>query len=381
MLNLIRKWIYFFLYYLFYKYSGAHNKPTSDKKYNPEVEHQSSYWYKLLRAYERYLFRQSLSGNTLDGNKLNTIPLPEISADQINPILFRELTKNKTCPLVIRGLIKNSPAVKKWSADYFIHNYGQTEIITLQNNEEKARAYTSFNQNIDGDYMSIKESITNMTSSNGKFYINNVTEIFQRHPELADDLDLNHLHAIDSSIDQESWLKINLFMGGPGSGSSLHCAVAGNFFHNIHGKKKWILIDPKYTPFLKSTPAKDFGFVISGYDLENLEDIREWNQKIPKYEVLLESGDVLFVPPWWWHYVHNESDFTIACAVRDHTVYWQSLENNLTFTLMSPYLYKLNPWFLSLAELIKGRSFLKRKSMESDRSVIGELTGKYLESK
>lgn len=219
-----------------------------------------------------------------------------------------------------------------------------------------------------------------MTDSDPKvieegYYINNVTEIFQQYPQLINELGLDAIKRIDDSINQESWLKVNMFMGGPETGSSLHCAVGGNFFFNVHGKKRWILIDPKYTRFLRSTPSENFSFVISGLDLQNPEHSSIINDYIPKYEVVLEAGDTLFIPPWWWHYVHNETPFTIGCAVRDHTVYWQSVYNNPMFMFMSPYIYKLNPMLLKCVEFIKGRDYLLETSMKSDKYIMKDLAG------
>jgi len=160
-------------------------------------------------------------------------------------------------------------------------------------------------------------------------------------------------------------------MGGPGTGSSLHCAVGGNFFFNVHGKKRWVLIEPKYSRHLCSMPSKNFEFVISGRDIENPDDILN---KIPKYEVTLEPGDVLYVAPWWWHYVKNLTPFTIGCAVRDHSAYRQSFQNNPMYMLMSHYPLWLNPWVLKAAEFFKGRDYLLRRSVSSEHHIVNNLT-------
>jgi hypothetical protein len=49
--------------------------------------------------------------------------------------------------------------------------------------------------------------------------------------------------------------------------------------------------------------------VQEGYPLYNL---------IPKYEVVLEPGDVLYSPQWWWHTVDNLS-LTVGVAMRFRT--------------------------------------------------------------
>ena len=375
---LVKNVLYFLLYFAFYRFSGAHNKPTSDSKYDPTVEHQNCLLYKLVRRWEDIEFDENFPNHIPHVAPLCTVPLTEIDDSMVNERLFYSLTANKTRPLVIRGLIKNCNAVKKWNANYFTTNYGETNLLTLARGKhfDKQNAYTSFTHKIDCKYMSIKESLKNMMNeSKESFYINNVTEIFMHHPNLISDLNIDCLKKIDDSIDENSWYKVNMFMGGPETGSSLHCAVGGNFFFNIYGKKKWILIDPCYSKYLRSTPSEQFGFAISGYDIEDNRQVAKLNDVIPKYEVILEPGDMLYIPPWWWHYVHNETNFTIGCAVRDHTVYWQSIKNNPTFMLMSPYIYKLNPLFLKVAEWLKGREFLLKKSMESDKYIMHHLAG------
>ena len=378
MLHQIKDLFYFTIYSLFYRFSGAHNKPTSDSKYDPTIEHKNRLWYKIVRWYENREFLNRFGYQARQVNQpLITVPLPEISNPQgFNRHFFQYMTQGKTKPIVMRGLIKECSAVKKWNPDFFINNYGETELLTLgKTKNQKSDAYTSFTQRAECRYIKIKDSIENMRNNNQKLYINNVTEIFMKHPELVNDLNIDIIKNIDQSVNSQSWLKMNLFLGGPGTGSSLHCAVAGNFFFNIYGKKKWILIDSKYAKYFKMTPSKHFGFVISGYDLEDLEQIQTFNGLIPMYEVILEPGDCLFVPPWVLHYVKNETDFTIGVAVRDHTVYWQSWKNNWIFMLMSPYWWKLHPLFLKFANWFKGRDHLVNISMQSDKHILHHLAG------
>lgn len=375
MLYYFREIYYFIIYYLFYKFSGAHNKPTSDSKYDPTIEHQNNIFFRLVRSFEEKECQK------LDLKEMENMSLPELNgSSRLNQLYFQSYSANKTRPVVIRGLIKNTKSVREWSPQYFMDHYSETKLLNIKKGKKDGSdAYKSFNQKLDCALLTLGESIKNMLDCDAeRLYINNVTKIFVDHPELIDDLELNRIKEVDNSINEKNWLKVNMFMGGRDTGSSLHCAVAGNFFFNIHGKKKWILIDPKYSRYLKSTPSKSFEFVISGDDMENPSEIL---RRIPKYEVILEPGDVLYNPPWWWHYVHNETDFTIGCAVRDHTVYRQSFKNNLFYMLMTKYPVRLNPVFLWLLEKIKGYKYILGCSMDSDKYVINNLTGHPIDDK
>jgi len=358
---------YWLLYYLYYKFSGAHQKPTTDDKFDPRMAHEEHTLCKRLRAYERRLYK------TFKEKPIEKSSLLILQAKNIDePYVFKHVTKNKTRPLVIRGLLKGSKAVRNWGPEHFEKHYGNTKLLTLRKPDDKNNdAYTSFTESLDIQNLTLKDSIRAMQDGSETLYVNNVTQIFADNPQLVKDLELDRIKHIDKSINSKNWLKINLFMGGPGTGSSLHCAVGGNFFFNVYGRKRWILIDPKYAPYLKSTPSKKFEFVISGWDVGNPSEILK---KIPKFEVTLDPGDVLYNPPWWWHQVTNISDFTIGCAIRDHSAYWQSFKNNLMFMCMSPYPLYINPLALWLVNKIRGRDYLLNKSMRSERYVISNLT-------
>lgn len=374
-MNLFYQILYSIIYFFFHNFSGAGNKPQSDKYYDNknQIKRENCKLYKITRWFERL----SWSNQLFKYPTKTSLDLPIVYIDQITPEVFNLLTNNKTKPIVIRGLIKDTTAFNKWNPTYFQENYGDIEVITLDNKKTGMRAYTSFAIPLGQNKNNLYDIIEDMKNPKDTkcTYINNVTSIFNDCPKLLEDLELDKLKYIDEKININTVLKVNLFMGPVTTGSSLHCAVGGNFFFNIYGHKRWILIDPKYTPYLSSTPAHNFSFVISGEDVENPSELL---QKIPKYEIILEPGDVLFNPPWWWHAVHNE-DFTIACAIRDHTCYLQSLYNNPVFMLNSPYWWKLNPWFLKIIKYIKGHDWLLQKSLKSDQGVADAMSIKKFE--
>ncbi len=364
--------LYFVLYQLFHRFSGAHKKPKMDSKFDPTIEHHDNYFYKKLRNLEHSYWLDSPLSKS-NPRESNIMPVIELRGNQINPKIFLSATKNKTCPVILRGVLKNTNAVKLWNKDFF-YKYADTKLLALVGEgANKFNAYTSFTRALTVKKISLENFLDNLDMIDKKMiYINNVTSIFVAHPELIKDLNINILKRLGSNITNLTWLKVNLFMGGPGTGSSLHCAGAGNYFFNVYGKKKWVLIDPIYTKFLKSTPAKDLSFVISGRDIEDKND--EVLSKIPRYEFTLEPGDILYNPPWWWHYVKNESDFTIGCAIRDHETYWQSWKNNYMFMAMSTLKYRMNPWMLKLAEMVYGREEMVKLSMTSDRDIMNSLS-------
>ena len=98
-------------------------------------------------------------------------------------------------------------------------------------------------------------------------------------------------------------------------------------FLNIVGQKEWHFIDPSYTPVLRASVAKYGVYAISEMSEEIGKDGHNEITKgyphmkhVPFYKRVLEEGDLLYNPPYWWHTVRNLSDYNVGCATR----YWST---------------------------------------------------------
>ena len=88
------------------------------------------------------------------------------------------------------------------------------------------------------------------------------------------------------------------------SSSPLHFDDVHNIFAQIRGKKRFLLFPP--TNYLSFYPPleSDYSPTCSRVDADqpNLELF----PKFPldkKIEVILNSGEILYLPPFWWHHV------------------------------------------------------------------------------
>ncbi|MEM7518055.1 MAG: cupin-like domain-containing protein, partial [Planctomycetota bacterium] len=110
----------------------------------------------------------------------------------------------------------------------------------------------------------------------------------------------------------------NLFISGEGDGSGYHCANEVNFFFQVYGEKEWFFVHPRYTTQMDprfTTPRCNY----FGSGLKWGEHPRH----VPIGRVLLQPGDVLINPPWWWHWVRNRST-SIGVATR-----WRSWRHRI----------------------------------------------------
>lgn len=105
-----------------------------------------------------------------------------------------------------------------------------------------------------------------------------------------------------------------------GTGTACHNDLSGNYnlFFQIQGRKVWRLIDPQYTLMLYPIipPEPSYGeSLIETYDVQ-LDPKARLFQHCPHHEIVLEPGDVLLVPPFFWHSVRNLDAQTLAVATR-----------------------------------------------------------------
>jgi hypothetical protein len=104
--------------------------------------------------------------------------------------------------------------------------------------------------------------------------------------------------------DGSSLVSKNLWFGPSGTISPLHFDRSHNLLHQHWGRKHVVMVDPSHSHQLEpgsknsvSPHVSSVDLVTSGFNI----DLSRLNA--PCLETILEPGDVLFVPAFWWHHV------------------------------------------------------------------------------
>ena len=161
-----------------------------------------------------------------------------------------------------------------------------------------------------------------------------------------------------------------LFMSDhPELGTPCHNDLSGdcNLFFQIEGRKKWTLIDPNFTLMIYPVipPEPSYGeSLIDQYDMKPDPRARLF-QYCPHQEVTLEPGDVLFIPPYYWHSVRNVESRTLAVATR-----WGNPLNNSDEWLetLSEDQIHLNTQKIKSQQPTDSESLMKEMTMNFERS-------------
>lgn len=242
-----------------------------------------------------------------NSNKIEPVSIPEICLNDLTSGTFKTLTKNFTKPLIIRKFCHDCHAYKKWNLNFFQTKY-----------HEKDRSFADFIQKF-------KEKIP--------IYLNNIASFFKHDPELIHDLPLDKIQihtGVDLSKNPEN---LNVFYSNSDDNkiSNLIASVHQKFYYNIRGKQEWNVIEPKYYKYLLGKVTNTASYYVSEMTIEN-----QTLNKIPHRKIVIEEGDLIYIPPWYWYSITLEESSkiknNIGCSMYFNNSIMASFMNNPYYT-------------------------------------------------
>ncbi|MDM9379450.1 cupin-like domain-containing protein [Chlorogloeopsis sp. ULAP01] len=214
-------------------------------------------------------------------------------------------------PFVIEGVAKHWDACHKWSNDYLVQQCGNNIVNIQFYAEDFFDNYRKFSYEDGYDYINkdipYKEYINNYVN---KVNQNNNSDIrcylpsavFEKtFPELVADVTYPKYLNRKPLISFWHGLSSKAFS----STTVLHFDGFHNLFVQIRGKKRILLFPPSnylsfYPPLEDSLGLADYSKVDPNYPNLELFPRFPWQDKI---EVILQPGEILYIPPYWWHHV------------------------------------------------------------------------------
>lgn len=319
-----------------------------------------------VKAYHNFLISRLESRPELPAIEL---PLAEANSESVY-----KLSKGYTVPIIIRGAIANATAITKWTdKDFWLNNYPEDNVMC------------KFVGGVDNPACTMKEAFGE--TGDERIYISGESRLFENHPELEEMVSSPFL---DSLINGKR-LFTQIFMGFPKMGSDIHSAIGCNVFRQIAGRKKWWLIPVTQTPYVYASLNAN-GFSSHTKTLVGKQDQQPspWLDKIERYTVVLEPGDILINTAWYWHGIINlgedDNELVIGVPTRYRTGLVSSLSSNFLFTLIAGYAINrdvgsIEGFLKSTDEFQKGIEKARRKrgeeglkKMEAERAAKAKAT-------
>lgn len=232
----------------------------------------------------------------------------QMKAEDIRPALKnqRELFRE---PVVFRGAASDWDCCRKWSLDFFAKEFGELDVFILDTPGAVDRENPQ-----DFEKLLLRDFVEQMKAGTLKYL--KFSNIVQEKMKLQNDLNLAWLKKFE-------WFpafgtRFYMFMGGAGTVTPLHNEFPAVVYVQVSGRKKWIIYTAEERIFLDPRTERRIYFYTEA-DPRRPDDPRfPLFPYARRYEIILEPGDVLWFPPFAWHYVENlETSIAVAYKFND----------------------------------------------------------------
>jgi hypothetical protein len=231
-------------------------------------------------------------------------PMPIERVKSITPAEFDQRYVKTGRPVLLEGAASDWPCSRRWTFD-FLREYCGNELVKITQREGLRTEARIGNKEYSHE-MLFRDYMDQLLN-NGKTYLR-FSSLLEAFPELLKDLDLAYLKSLRSSR-QGAW--VQAFVGGKGTRTPFHAAITSGIFVNIAGRKRWQLVPSYYLAVIN--PSQNAAEIVH-------TNVDAWNPDLEAYpafdcidriEFVMNPGDILYFPPWMWHYVEN-LDHTIG---------------------------------------------------------------------
>ena len=297
-------------------------------------------------SYYKHAFDNHFEYNKKNANYLN---ITEIDCYKYPNIIIKN-DFNK--PIIYRGFCHSMKAIKEWNIDNLPHIFG--------NQKFRLEKYNSLKENCDHaadifEYNNMKFFIDNIKNNIKNDYNEDSIYYYAGEITLSKFKNKNLYNYINNNRLKRCIYKSVLFAGGKYSGSQSHIHVRNDYILNqIIGTKIMYFMNigdninngiqitspygdhPRFLSFNKipptNKPLKKFTLYDINETIFNIDDLDHSKYKI--YKVVLNPGDSIIIPPWWFHSAITYDDFSLSVT---HLIERQDLSYFYHIPELRPY--------------------------------------------
>ena len=230
--------------------------------------------------------------------------------DRPTPEEFKKNFFSCKKPVIITGKMENWKALSSWTPDYLNSVLGDKEVdVNVSQNQvfigDLKNGFALLRNKMKfADFINL---LLEPNKPTDKYYYLQQQPIPIVFPDLLEDIQ------IPEYFDPKLSLPPHLWVGGSDNISPLHYDATNNLLAQVRGRKRLLLFEPKQTTSLYPFPAHSKLAHLSQINIDQ-PDLN----KFPKFqetkylECILEPGEILFIPPFWWHQVYSLEQLNIS---------------------------------------------------------------------
>lgn len=239
--------------------------------------------------------------------ELRVQPVQTVRLEDIDQsaFLYEKLCKGE--PVIIKGGALGTKAFEGWSVEELERRFPDLRLKMVDLDTGQHTLATL------GELLESRQT-------GRRLYVRNTANLVDEHPELIDELGCLNFRPAPGGP-KIIFAGVQLFMGvHRKSGTDWHCAGNINMNYQLRGSKKWYFIHPEHTWFIYPVVTDHMMFCASfvpvGADAEFHDRYFPLYPYIPRLEAIMEPGDILLNPPWYWHAIESLDDVSVSVSTR-----------------------------------------------------------------
>ena len=268
-------------------------------------------------------------------NKFNQTSVGQIERiHKPTPEDFKHIALSYKHPVIFTGIVAEWKAFSLWSLDYLNSALANKEI----NARVSDNKIFTFDPEVGVNYPTKKMKFTDFTDwivnkkKHDQYYYIQQYPIHITFPELFPDIIIPDIFDKNLSLDTARWLGISemeipnyidkylslttiFWMSTNGNITQLHHDPVESVLCQVRGRKRILLIEPKQSNSLYPFPKHSKVPFMSQLNIDQ-PDLDKFPQfRYAKYiEYILEPGEILFFPSFWWHQVYSLDELNISVS-------------------------------------------------------------------
>jgi hypothetical protein len=219
--------------------------------------------------------------------------------------LFHQTIIPRNRPVIITGALQGSKVPARWNTDYFRSAIGATEVhvdVSPTNyfppidGQESAVIKRQARQMAFAEYA---DALRSENHAADKLYLSEEL-LADKFPILAADVEPL------TFLDRRLKIINSFWLGSAETVTPLHYDLIYNLAAQVWGRKQFTLFAPEPLAYLYPFPTRSRLGHFSRVNIEqpNLVSFPKFHRARP-IECTLEPGEMLYIPPFWWHQVRS----------------------------------------------------------------------------
>lgn len=211
-----------------------------------------------------------------------------------SPSAFRTHYQRRSRPALFR--CEPRAGLDAFSPDALAKRHGTARVLVQRSERLTGKGYGAVEETY--EEVAFGDFLRGLLANTEHGYLSQL-ELETLLPPLLDELDFPNFNTV--------FHRTNLWIGPGGTNSKFHYDEDENLFWQLYGTKRFILAPPAATSCLYPTNVS-WGDGYSPID-PKAPDLVAFPRfaEVTCREIILRPGDLLYVPPRWWHDVTSES--------------------------------------------------------------------------